>query len=290
MNTVWQWRAKLLGSILFILFILVSSFAHASPIKSGQILFGEIEPESYEELWTFEGMMGDRILINAEKTGDASSFDTAVCLIDPDGVQEICTASGGDWLDHILNKTGMYTIKVFDRYLAYTGTYAITYINLMSGPCDPSLEEEDCRPIVSGQVLNGSIAVTSDLDFFHFEGKVGDRILINAEKTGESSPFVSAAWLFDPDGQDVIYSPNGYIDHVLEKEGDYIIIVLDNNFFHTGTYALVYINLTSGPCDLSLEEEDCRPIVSGQILNGSIAVTSDLDFFHFEGKAGDRIL
>ncbi|MDB4444644.1 fibronectin type III domain-containing protein [bacterium] len=143
-------------------------------------------------------------------------------------------------------------------------------------------------PIQSGETLSGVVSAPAQLDQYTFEGKSGDRVLI---QTVEVSGAINTEMvLVDPDFVDETSSaPRGnLLDHVLEKMGTYTVLVRDDDSLNTGSYNITLLNLTAGPLT-STSDPDGGPIASGETLNGSVIV-SDLDAFQFFGEAGDRII
>jgi hypothetical protein len=80
------------------------------------------------DAYQFYGEVGDRVIISAVTTSGV--INTEIILIDPDFSDESSTHPGGDLLDHILQKTGLYTIVVQDVDLNNTGSYSVS-INML---------------------------------------------------------------------------------------------------------------------------------------------------------------
>ena len=135
MKTQIRWVTIFLASLVFVLLQLEGQPAHgATPIESGETHSGDISASSQMDIWTFYGEAGDRVLVDVDKTGGQQYFNTEMLLIDPDQIDEANTQPNGDLLDHILLKTGLYTIVVQDAGLDEYGSYNITLLNLTAGP------------------------------------------------------------------------------------------------------------------------------------------------------------
>jgi hypothetical protein len=280
-----RWVTLLLGSLPVFLFLLGGEPIHAAvAIESGETRCGAISAPGQLEMWTFQGTAGDRVVIDAET---ASGFlDTEILLIDPDFLNEVDTFPGGDLLDHILLKSGSYTIVVRDNGLDHTGSYCLTLLNLTAGPVT-SGEDPDGGPIASGETRSATIAL-SDMDAYQFDGEAGDRILIDAEA---GSGFLDTEiLLIDPHflNEADTYPRGDLLDHILLKSGTYTILVQDHGLDHTGSYNITLLNLTAGPLTSS-EDPDGGPIASGETRSATIAL-SDMDAYQFYGEAGDRVV
>src|SRR5437867_933837 len=147
----------------------VSWGADRGPINSGETRSGTITGPSFLDTWTFQGTAGDWIIITAVTTSGA--LDTAICLYPPDGGPvEACPPNAGDFLDHQLAQSGLYTIVIFDGFfLKRVGDYNISLLKIPGGPLS-SVGDPDGGPIASGQTLSGHMDMPSDLDAFQFYG------------------------------------------------------------------------------------------------------------------------
>ncbi len=272
----------------FILFsclcITYAQAANMGEIQSGETRTGTISSVGQIDLWAFQGIAGDRVVIDVES--QTSWFDTELILIGPNGDDEITTKPGGDLLDHRLAASGTYTIIVEDLNLDNAGDYALTFMNMTRGPLASS-GDQDGGAIASGQTISGSIAV-SDMDGYQFTGQVGDRVVIDIES--QTSWFDTEIILVRPDGNtEVTTNPGGdLLDHRLAASGTYTIIVEDLNLDNAGDYTLTFINLTRGPLSSSGDSSGGF-IASGQTISGSNEI-SDMDGYQFAGQAGDRVV
>ena len=275
-----------------VLVILLSLFGGrfalaASPIVSGETHSGDISSPSQMDMYEFHGTAGNRIMIDVDRTGGNAWFDTEILLIDPDFENETNTQPGGDLLDHVLLKTGTYTIFVQDTDLNDYGSYNITLLNLTAGPLTSSADPNG-GPIVSGETLNGEY-IDSDLDAFQFYGTAGDRIMIDVDRTGGNAWFDTEILLIDPDFENETNTQPGgdLLDHVLLKTGTYIILVQDADLNDYGSYNITLLKSSGAPSSPG----DCNGglIHPGEILSGEIII-SDMDAFLFYGTAGDRVM
>ena len=279
-----RWIFAVLATGFFLVFMFgIQPVQAATLITSGETQDGSLgisETGNHE----FFGQAGNRVRIDADRTGGL--INTEIILVDPDFIDETNTQPGGDLLDHVLQKSGIYTIRVQDAGLDNTGSYNITFLNLTAGPLF-STEDPDGGPISSGETLKGSILV-SDMDAYQFYGEAGDRAIISAVTT--SGLLNTEIILVDPDFvNETNTQPGGdLLDHVLQKTGTYTILVQDAGLDNTGSYNITFLNLTAGPL-FSTEDPNGGPISSGETLEGSILV-SDMDAYQFYGEAGDRAI
>ncbi len=279
--------------VFCLLFIILLSICSSSAwgadrglIKSGETKIGiPIANAGEVDTWYFDGTQNDRVLINAETT--SGNLNTYICLIF-DGQASCETATSGDRIDWQLKHTGQYYIQIRDDNLVDTGTYNLTFLYIPDGPLSYS-GDLDGGPIVSGQTLNGTINVLSDMDAFQFNGTQFDRVLINAETTSGNLDTVICLYPEDGGLAEAGCTSADRVDYQLKKTGLYTIVIMDYGEDHTGTYNLTFLYIPDGPLSYS-GDPDGGPIVSGQTLSGTINVLSDMDAFQFNGNVNDRVL
>ncbi|MCA9759727.1 MAG: hypothetical protein KDA27_28275, partial [Candidatus Eisenbacteria bacterium] len=136
----------------------VGSALAGGPIVSGETQPGTLTSPTYLESWTFSGTSGHRVLISAVRA--SGSLDTRIRLKNPGGTEVVNTNS--DRVDYQLLATGTYTIEIEDVGLNDAGTYALSFLNVTSGPYT-SGTDPDGAAIGSGEVKAGTNDL-ADLD------------------------------------------------------------------------------------------------------------------------------
>jgi hypothetical protein len=191
---------------------------------------GRLAGPSYTESWTFDGVAGERVIIAAVTTG---AVNTVVTLRAPGGTVLLTTSA--DRSEFQLTSTGTHTIEVSDQGLNDPGSYAITFLNLTSGPLAHG-GDPDGDAIASGEVLAGSIGTLTDLDAFTFTGAAGERVLFGTRE-GSASPFNVTLTLYPPGGGPQVSSTSGgnRLDVQLAATGTYTVVVEDIANDHTGS-------------------------------------------------------
>lgn len=279
-----RWYAALFTFALLSVFH-VSLASAAGPITSGQSVTGSIAGPSYQEVWTFTGTAGDRILISAAPTG--GTLVTQIRLSNPSSSEVLNTTAYQT--DYKLLASGTYTLTIQDQGLSHTGTYSLTFIDITSGSLT-SAGDADGGAIASAATVTGQVNAVTDLDAFTFSGVAGNRVLIDAVATSGPS-FNTTLFLYPPSGgaAEVITYSNDGIDAQLAATGTYTVVVADYASTHTGGYSMTYLNLSAGPLT-SGGDPDGGPITSAQVKSGGFQVAPDFDAYTFTGTAGNRIL
>src|SRR5438876_888102 len=128
------------------------------PIASGQTLSGSIDIAS--DLYAFQFSRPPPNSTLFPYTTLFRSLNTAICLYPPDGgPAEVCPPNAGDFLDHQLAQSGLYTIVRFDCFfLSRLCDFIILLLKIPGGPLS-SLGDLDGGPIASGLTLCGRMDV-----------------------------------------------------------------------------------------------------------------------------------
>ena len=253
-------------------------------LTSGSIISGSSTNNDWDVFW-FSGDAGDRVYIDLENRGGSYGYDVELEIIAPDGTTELASSTG-DFHDLVLSQTGEYMVIVNDNDLAQGGNYALSLLNLTTGPYDSETDADE-GILTSGSIISGS-STNNDWDVFWFSGDAGDRVYIDLENRGGSYGYDVELEIIAPDGTTELASSTGdFHDLVLSQTGEYMVIVNDNDLAQGGNYALSLLNLTTGPYD-SETDADEGILTSGSIISGS-STNNDWDVFWFSGDAGDRV-
>jgi len=229
--------------LALVVFALPAQATDMGEIHPGETRSGSITGPSYMDSWTFEGSMGDRIIVDAEAT--SGNLDTEIYLYPPgSGPAEADTSPWGDLLDHQLQSSGLYTIIIMDHGVDDAGDYQVTFMKL-PGSLTWS-EDPDGGEIAPGETLSGTINLSSDMDGFQFYGAQGDRIIVDAEAT--SGNLDTEIYLYPPGSgpAEADTSPWGdLLDHQLQSSGLYTIIIMDHGVDDAGDYQVALVKIPS---------------------------------------------
>lgn len=260
----------------------------------GNILSGEtqlnltISAPAYMDTWNFDGIVGERILINVTKV--SGPMTPHIKIYPPGGGPMEASSFGNPFasIDHLVLMNGQYTIVVEDWSKAFEGTYNITFVLMQGTTTSP--EDLDGGLIFSGQTIApGGTMVASDIDVFRFHGEKDSRILITITNT--SGSLVPGISLYPPgfgaEEASTYGTPAAKINHQLSQTGIYSIVVEDWFKVNAGGYNIC---LTKIPGATS-HPDDCD---GGMLLSGDIAcagiVAADMDVYRFYGDQDDRVL
>jgi len=276
-------RPFVVASVILVLFAAHSAFAGGA-ITSGTTVAGTLSGPSYLESWTFSGSSGQRVLINAVTT--SGNVDTNIILKAPGGA--VLAQTTVDQVDYQIATNGTFTIEISDAGLNDAGTYSIAFTNITAGPLAGG-GDSDGGPIVSADVVTGTMSGAADMDCFTFTGSTGQRVLMVAVATAGAS-FNTVVVLYPPAGGAYLtYTFADRLETPLNANGTWTIVVYDNGFDTAGSYSLSLLNVTGGPLE-NLSDTDGEPIASNDIKTGQFQQGVDFDAFTFTGVAGNRIL
>jgi hypothetical protein len=98
---------------------------------------------------------------------------------------------------------------------------------------EPNNGFKQAQPVAIGQVVQGSISSAQDVDMFRFEGKAGQKVVLEVHAARYGSPLDSVLTLYDSAGDivdtcdDLEDTPDSRIESTLPKTGVYYAAVSD---------------------------------------------------------------
>jgi hypothetical protein len=267
-------------------------------------------PQTDIDFFTFTGMVGTKLRINAVST--SGHVDPTIEVRDPSGTLILNgLADGASCNNHLcsysvdlpaLTETGTYSLLIYDHLINEAGGYQLS-LWCLDGPCDSNGDgaSDPHAPLISYVTpVADSFSHLVDGDFFTFNVTPDSEIRLNVISTsGHVDPTVE---IRDPTGLLIL---NGAIDgatcnnHLctysitlpisLTETGLYSLLVYDNEINESGDYQLS-LWCVVGACD-----SDADGVADGDHINlnfdDETAVTLspyvDGDIFRFLGAAGD---
>jgi hypothetical protein len=146
---------------------LLAPSADVRAITYGQTLTDEINPAGDLDLFSFDGVAGETILL--QMVYNSGSLRPCVEMIAPNNNRtKACQNAFTNRIDTTLTQTGRYTVLA-DVFFLGSGGYAMTLERL----APPS---ENATTIQCGQSLAGEIAPEGDVDLFAFNAGRGAHV------------------------------------------------------------------------------------------------------------------
>lgn len=208
-------------------------------IEFGEALQGELPPRG-QQYWVFGGTPGQRVSIVVEPA--VSTLDPVLELYGPDG-QQLVTLDEGFSGDPEL-------ISGFE--LPTTGEYAILIrsFSQQGGTFTLSLEESgqdianfhDAGDLTYGEARLETLQ-RQEAHAWFFEGKAGDQLSVRVTPLDASLDL--QVWLLDQEvrriaaADETLAGEPEAIDHVLERDGQYILLIQDFNG-ESGSYEIAF--------------------------------------------------
>jgi hypothetical protein len=117
---------------------------------------------------------------------------------------------------------------------------------------EPNNDVEQAQKVEIGTTISGSIAAPTDVDYFSFPGKKGQRVLVTCLTASIDSRLDPELKVFNPKGIEVGYyrpvpQEDGLVDVTLPEDGDYLVRLC--KFTHTVANAEYFyrLNITLAP-------------------------------------------
>ncbi len=154
--------------------------------------------------------------------------------------------ASGAALNLSLTNSGTYTILVHENLYRVTGTYALSIQSATGGGCSPS-------PIACGQTVTNTTSFKSSMDAYSYLGTAGEVLSFALWGPVECNADAMQADIYNPAGQLVATVNSGCASGEaknlsLTNSGTYTILVHENLYRVTGTYALSIQSATGGGC------------------------------------------
>jgi len=245
------------------------------PLVCGQLIPASIDEAGEVDYYRFDGSAGDQIQLTLVQSGFVGGTWVKATLFSPTGV-DLGTHNANNIAAYTLPDTGTYAVRVLNHHLVYTGNYSIGLECVVPlGPVEAHL--------VPGDLVSDSIAKSGEVDYFTFDGDVGDQVQLALTQTG----FVGGTWahavVYAPSGATVdSFNANTIRPITLPEGGTYAVRVSNYHYYYTGDYTLGLESVSPlGPVETHL--------VPGDLTGGTIDESGEADYFTFDGNAGDRI-
>lgn len=147
--------------------------------------------------------------------------------------------------------SGLYEVRVRGKFgLSNPRTFIVGRLQETTEK-EPNNDEETPTPIKIGQTVNAVINGGADIDYYKFDGKQGQRVVIDCRAARIDSRLRGAIELFAPDGRRLAYSRNDVRDDPvviasLPTDGAFVVKIYD--FTYGGGQDYFYrLTIHTGP-------------------------------------------
>jgi hypothetical protein len=285
---------------------------------------GTLDSANDVDFFGFDARSGQRLRvdINAQSLTPSSDADTVVTLFDNNGNQlaenDDASNSLDSLLDFTITSTGRYFIRV--RNFSTKGGQTFTYeavVTLTGGTTPPpgpgTVNETESNNsiqqanfVTPNVTIIGTVNPGGDADFFGFDATRGQPLTIdiNAASLSPASALDSVVTLFDSNGNQLTQNDDsgGSVDSLIQftipANGRYFFSV--RNFDSKGGpnfnyQAVVTLGGGGGGGNTVNESEpnnnrqQANSITPDVTVQGIIGFFNDVDFFSFNGRAGQRV-
>ena len=252
-----------------------------SSLNDGLCCEALIDDSNDKDVFTFDVLKGDQIILYAIDSFSNSYADLYIYLYDPDSnLIGIYNDDDPQKISLVSEMDGQYKIHTFAD-TDYTGKYKICYSNI-----DEENRNGAWMTISDGQSITSTIDYPGDKDVVTFNALKGDHITLYAIDSFSNRYADLYFSLYDPDSNEIgTYNDDDpqKLSFILEKDGQYKIhIFAESN--NSGEYKICYSNI---------DEENRNgtgfAVLDGQSITTNIDYPGDKDVFTFEVKEGDRI-
>lgn len=214
----------------------------AIPISYGSTVRGTISDAQADVQYVFQGREGDYVEVLMEAEVAANPLDTFLILQDASGnilAQNDDIQDGvvrNSYLTAQLPADGEYVI-VATRYSGDTGPLTTGAFNLSLNYQDPAYAGVDRQAdlIEYGDTVSGELTETAYLQFYYFDGRQTDTVIIQVTTTDGDLDAVLYLYALSSTGDPILLEANDdsplgntrdpYIEYTLPRSGGYMIAV-----------------------------------------------------------------
>lgn len=283
--------------------------ATAPLIPYGSSLNSVIQPVGDEDIYRFSGTAGDVIKMDLDAFESGSHLNPTLALLDAGGNQiafmdDTPSFRQDPLIYFTLPATGTYYLRVRDRDHPAEGGWQYWYIlNLQNvtanDPHEPNNTQAAATPLVYGANLTDAyIGTPGDEDVYRFSGTAGDGITIAVRASATGSQMLPDLILRNGGGIVATarewQSGDGFLSVILPETTTYYIHVKDQWIDWRGGTEFGYpleltANVGAEPTEPNNTRQTATNIVSNAPVNAYIGLPGDLDYYRFNGNAGDNI-
>ena len=231
---------------------------------------GEITEKGEEDIYTFEGVAGQRLLLDRLFVNSSAVFSHTVSIIDPVGnIIQSHNLSNSDPSPLTLDRDGLYQVRV-DASGESTGSYGFNLLDLGSAT-SIDFHEPDASNSYSGTLNPGQ-----ESHLYQFSGTAGQRLYFDTQ--GASG----GTWsLYDSGNQRITSSSlNSDLEVVLDDTDTYTLLLEGNR-----TTPISYNFKVITP-ELDIEP---NPISYDTTVSGEITEKGERDVYTFTALQGQRL-
>jgi hypothetical protein len=183
--------------------------------------------------------------------------------------------TSADQMEVTLQRSGTYTLVLEDYGDDNPGPYTLSYLNITAGPLTDG-GDANGGPIVSNQVVSGTMSGVADLDAYTINATYGQRFVVDAVATGGVN-FNTDIVVYPPNGAGYFaYTSADRLEFLANATGTWTVVIQDYANDTAGNYTMSVLNVTAGPYSGS-GETDGGPIADNVTKLGSIYSVADAD-------------
>jgi len=294
-----------------------NTLSQAQTVTPDVLIVGRLDPAGDVDFFAFTASAGQRVTVDitARALTPPSEADTVVTLLDSTGtpLAENDDAEGSldSWLTVEIPRSGRYVVRIRNFSPKGGPTYTYEALITLTGAAPPSGPATESEPnntfaqanaITPPTTVSGTITPAGDVDFFAFEARRGQQVIIDvdARSLTPPSPLDSVVTLFDSRGQqlaendDADGSTDSRLQFAIPTDGRYFFRV--RSFDGKGGPSYVYrvtVTLTGATRPQEREPNDqfaqANQLVPDTPIAGTIAPAGDTDVFFFDSERGRTV-
>ena len=242
-------------------FNLITPEITTQELTLGDIVSGSISKPEEEDLYTFEGTVGQTVYFDGISSDSSTIY---AYIISPSGQSTYLSRPSNNAAPITLTEAGTYQIQI-DGNGSATGDYSFRL-----------LDAAGATAITPDTEITSSLTASNTSNLFSFNAQAGDRFYFDE--------------LSDPNNG-VYYYIYNYANQYITGTSSEIEFTLDN----TGTYLIAAQGNNNATADYSFSfnlitpEITTQELTLGNIVSGKIGESGEEDIYTFEGAVGQTV-
>ncbi len=274
--------------------ILVAPGDEGGPLTNGVDYIGNFLPPGDLDVWTFNALAGESIVLKAGQMTDTNNFDPWIRVYGPTGILlgSVTDVAAAEVTFRATN-SGAFTVLIAnDPYYsdAANGTYRLTLAKT-SDPIVVSPGDEG-GPLTNGVAHQGNLPL-GDLDLWNFTASAGDSLVLKMGQITDTNNFDPWIRLYGPDGA-LLSSVSAFaaaeVTLRATNSGTFLVVVGNNPYYSDAASGFYLLTLAkTGDAIVVSPGDEGGPLTNGVLHQASLPL-GDLDLWNFTASAGQSIV
>lgn len=274
--------------------IIVAPGDEGGPLTNGVDYIGNFLPPGDLDVWTFNALAGESIVLKAGQMTDTNNFDPWIRVYGPTGILlgSVTDVAAAEVALRATN-SGDFTVLIAN-YPYYSDAANGTYRLTLAKTSDPMVVSpgDEGGPLTNAVAHQGNLPL-GDLDLWNFSASAGDSLVLKMGQITDTNNFDPWIRLYGPDGA-LLSSVSAFaaaeVTLRATNSGTFQVVVGNNPYYSDAASGLYLLTLAkTGDAIVVSPGDEGGPLTNGVLHQGSLPL-GDLDLWNFSANAGQTVV